>query len=110
MNKIFILLIASAFSSFCLAEDAKTQRRIDELERSVKTLNEKVEKMESTLMKGGGFMIVANVTCEINTPFNGEYAATELSEQAARNSVIEQCKAKVPDATQCLPQFVKCKK
>ena len=92
------------------AGDAKIQSRIEELEKSVQVLQQKVEKMESTLMKGGGFMITTNASCEIETPFNGTFSATELSEKAARRSVIEQCKEKLSDHNQCGEISVKCKK
>ena len=112
-----VFLVLLCFSALAQAqtpkdrnEADKLRRRVDELENTVKALQDKIQKMEATLMKGGGFMIVANFTCEIKTPFDGEYTATELSESAARNSVMEQCKAKASDKNQCSSLFVKCSK
>ncbi len=104
------MLILSTAVPFAHANDARLQQKVDELEKSVRSLEDKVQKMESTLMKGGGFMIVANYTCDIDTPFNGSYSSTELSEKAARQSVMDKCREKVSDATQCSATFVKCKK
>ena len=105
---LFFPLIASAQNR--QSDDARLRQRVDELEKSVATLQDKVQKMESTLMKGGGFMITANYTCELSTPFDGDYTATELSEQAARTSVLDQCQTKARDKNQCLPVLVKCNK
>lgn len=108
MRNLFLtlLILFTGTSSFAQSD----QKRLDDMEKKLKTLSEKVEKLENTLTKSNGFMIVANVTCDIKTPFNGEFTATELSESAARSSVMEKCQQKVPDKTQCLPQFVTCKK
>lgn len=103
---LFSLVCITTLSSWAQSD----QKRLDEMEKKLKTLSEKVEKLESTLTKSNGFMIVANVNCTIKTPFDGEFTATELSENAARSSVMEKCQQKVPDKTQCLPQFVSCKK
>lgn len=104
------LIFWMVLSSLAFANDAALQKRVEDMEKQLKGLKEKVEKMENTLTKSNGFMIVSNVSCDIKTPFNGEFTATELSETAARRSVIEKCEQKVPDKTQCLPQFVQCKK
>lgn len=109
MTKIFLAL-GLILPALCFADDAALQKRMEEMEKQIKGLQQKVEKMENTLTKSNGFMIVANVSCDIKTPFNGEFNATELSETAARRAVIEKCEQKVPDKTQCLPQFVQCKK
>lgn len=106
---IFSILFLGA-QSFAETTSPRNQDRIDELEKSVKVLQEKVNKMESTLMKGGGFMIVANYTCTIDAPFNGPFSATELSEKTARDSVIAQCREKNKDNGQCDPGRVKCGK
>jgi len=103
---VFFPLIAQAGQS----EEDRLRQRVDELEKNVQTLQDKVQKMESTLMKGGGFMITANYTCELNTPFDGEYTATELSEKAAKTSVMEKCQSKARDKGQCLPLLIKCNK
>lgn len=108
--KSALFFLCLVLTSMTWAQDAKTQKRLDELERSVKTMQEKIEKMESTLIKNGGFMLTANFTCEINTPFNGSYVATELSETAAKRSVMDKCKHSVPDNSQCTEMFVQCKK
>ncbi|MBY0383567.1 hypothetical protein K2X05_00275 [bacterium] len=105
-NFLFLFIFLTTISSFAQSD----QKRLDEMENKLKTLSEKVEKLEKTLTKSNGFMIVANVNCTIKTPFDGEFTATELSESAARSSVTEKCQQKVPDKTQCLPQFVVCKK
>jgi hypothetical protein len=110
MRYKLLLFLLLGFFQTALAQDANTQKRLEDMEKQLKSLKEKVEKMENTLTKSNGFMIVANVSCEIQTPFDGTFEATELSETAARNSVTEKCKQKVPDKTQCLPQFVKCRK
>ncbi len=110
LQKILLFTGMILFSLATFAQEASTQKRLDEMEKQLKTLKDKVEKMESTLTKSNGFMIVANVSCDIKTPFDGEFTATELSETAARSAVIEKCKQKVPDKTQCLPQFIQCKK
>ena len=110
MLQRFLFTTMLFISSQIRAQDTSTQKRLDEMEKQLKNLKDKVEKMESTLTKSNGFMIVANVSCDIKTPFDGEFTATELSESAARQAVIEKCKQKVPDKTQCLPQFVQCKK
>lgn len=110
LNKTLLLLGIFCVSLQSFSEDASTQKRLDDMEKQLKTLKDKVDKMESTLTKSNGFMIVANVSCDIKTPFDGEFNATELSESAARLAVIEKCKQKVPDKTQCLPQFVQCRK
>lgn len=96
------------FSIGAFAEDS--QKRIEDLEKQLKNLQQKVEKMENTLTRSNGFMIVANVTCDIHTPFDGDFTATELSETAARQSVMKQCTDKLSDKSRCLPQFVTCKK
>lgn len=108
MKTIFIITLIFSFS-YTWADEA-SNKRLEALESKVKSLEEKVNKLDSVLMKPGGLNIIANVSCEINTPFNGDYVATELSETAARNSVMEKCREKLSDKTQCLPQFVKCKK
>lgn len=100
---LFLFLASLSFAD-------SAQDRLDGMESELKNLKARVEKMESTLTRSNGFMIVANVTCDIKTPFDGNYTATELSETAARTSVMDKCKQKVPDKTQCLPQFVQCKK
>ena len=107
---MFLLTLLSLIitSSSAFADDS--QKRIEELEKQLKELKQKVEKMENTLTKSNGFMIVANVTCDIHTPFDGDFTATELSETAARQSVIKQCTDKLSDKSRCLPQFVICKK
>ena len=111
MMKILILITPLFFISLSSADNVgSSNKRMDALEAQVKALQEKVDKMESVLNKPGGLNIMANVSCEIHTPFDGDYVATELSETAARNSVMEQCRQKLSDKTQCLPQFVKCKK
>lgn len=108
MKRNFLVLLISLMSHSGFAQN--DQKRLDDMEKKLKTLSEKVEKLENTLTKSNGFMIVANVNCTIKTPFDGEFTATELSESAARSSVMEKCQQKVPDKTQCLPQFVVCKK
>lgn len=97
-------------ASFARSEDTATSKRLDALEAQVKSLQEKLNKMDTVLAKPGGLNIMANVSCQISTPFDGDYVATELSETAARNSVMEKCREKLSDKTQCLPQFVRCKK
>ncbi len=99
-----------AFAESTRNQEDALRKRIAELEQTVQNLQEKVNRMESTLTKGGGFMIVANYTCEISTPFDGNFSATELSEKAAKSSVIDQCKSKVADKNQCSDFFVKCHK
>lgn len=108
--KFMILLFAFLSSGTASADDAQLRKRIDELERQVKTMGEKVDKMDSTFNKGGGFMLTPHFTCTIDAPFNGPFTATELSEQAARTSVIEQCRAVNKNNGQCEVASVKCKK
>ncbi len=116
MNKIifialFLLTVsAHAQDAKSRAEQDRLRAKVEELEKTVKSLEDKVGKMESTLMKGGGFMITANTTCEINTPFDGAYVSTELSEKAARLAVMEKCREKVADKSLCTDMFVKCAK
>jgi hypothetical protein len=105
-----LIPLCSFFFYWTLASADDSQKRIEALENQVKELKQKVEKMENTLTRSNGFMIVANVTCDIRTPFDGEFTATELSETAARQSVAEKCLQKVPDKSRCLPQFITCKK
>lgn len=104
-----VLLLTLFISGTAHANDAQS-KRIEELERQVKTLTDKVDKMESTFNKGGGFMLTPHFTCEIDAPFNGPFTATELSEQAARASVMEKCKAVNKNNGQCEPASIKCKK
>jgi uncharacterized protein (DUF342 family) len=103
-------LLLSVSVSFSVAFADESQKRIEDLEKQIKELKQKVEKMENTLTRSNGFMIVANVTCDINTPFDGSFTATELSETAARQSVTDKCLQKLSDKSRCLPQFVVCKK
>ncbi len=110
MKVVLFFIVLVGISSVGLANEAALQKRVEDMEKQLKGLKDKVEKMENTLTKSNGFMIVSNVSCDIKTPFDGEFTATELSESAARRSVIEKCEQKVPDKTQCLPQFVQCKK
>ncbi len=103
-------LLLSVTVSFSVAFADESQKRIEDLEKQIKELKQKVEKMENTLTRSNGFMIVANVTCDIHTPFDGDFTATELSETAARQSVTDKCLQKLSDKSRCLPQFVICKK
>ncbi len=107
---MFLITICSFLFSTSSAFADDSQKRIEELEKQIKELKQKVEKMENTLTRSNGFMIVANVTCDIHTPFDGDFTATELSETAARQSVTKQCTDKLSDKSRCLPQFVTCKK
>ncbi len=105
-----ISVFCTLLFSFTLVFADESQKRVEELEKQIKELKQKVEKMENTLTRSNGFMIVANVTCDIHTPFDGDFTATELSETAARQSVTDKCLQKVPDKSRCLPQFITCKK
>ena len=107
--KFIILAVALVTSINAQADDSQ---RIEDLERQVKTLTEKVNKMESTFNKGGGFMLTPHFTCVIETPFNGTYSATELSETAAREGAITKCNdnSAARGTGQCTNMNVKCPK
>jgi hypothetical protein len=107
---MILLTVSGLILSMTCAFADNSQKRIEDLEKQVKELSQKVERMENTLTRSNGFMIVANVTCDIHTPFDGVFTATELSETAARQSVTKQCTDKLSDKSRCLPQFVTCKK
>jgi hypothetical protein len=108
--KFIFILVLSLWPFSAIADDEKLQKRIDELEKQVKVLSEKVNKMDSTFNKGGGFMLTPHFTCEIEVPFEGTFTATELSEKAARNSVVEQCREKLKKDNRCDNFNVSCKK
>jgi len=100
---MFELLLAFSF----LSSGADSNARIQELEKKMQALEERMGKIEATA-KGGGFMAVPSYSCEINTPFDGKFESTQLSETAARETVMGDCRKNVKDTSQCQPLFVKC--
>lgn len=89
---------------------ANNQERITELEAQVKDLSQRLTQLEGQLksVKTGGFTITPVVNCELTTPFDGQYTASELSKSAATNAVIEKCKEKANNKAECFSSRVVC--
>lgn len=104
----YLCLLILTFSSPALAKESE---RIEKLEAQLKTLSARVETLEGQLkqVQKGGFTIVPVVNCEIITPFDGTFNASELSKTAATNSVVEKCKAKASNQSDCASKHVVCK-
>lgn len=84
---------------------------VKELEAKVQNLSTRLEVLEGHFknVQKGGFSIVAVQNCELNTPFDGNYVATELSKAAAIAVIVENCKQKAKNKHECVAQRVVCK-
>lgn len=103
--KLFFVGVLCASTAF-----ANDSARIAELEAQVKDLSQRLAQIEGQLkqVKTGGFNITPVANCELTTPFDGSYTASELSKAAATNTVIEKCKEKANNKAECFASRVVC--
>ena len=111
MRTVSLLLIAISMTVSPALSLAKESERVVQLESQVAALTARVEALEVTFkqVKKGGFTIVPVVNCEITTPVNGNFTATELTKPAASSLVVEKCKEKASNKNDCAPNRVVCK-
>lgn len=98
------------------ASPAELRKRIRHLQEAVIDLQTRVDQLEARL--GGATTATAtgtvapapatNVTCFIETPFDGLFDATEATETKARIEAVKACMAKVKSRIHCSAQKVKC--
>lgn len=110
MKNILISSFALSFLCFYNTAFADDSAKVAELEAQVKDLSQRLSQIEGQLkqVKGGGFTIVPVTNCELTTPFDGNYTASELSKAAAKTAVIEKCKEKANNKNECFESRVVC--
>ena len=104
MVAFFLLLV-----TFSQAQ-TNTDARLNDLEKTVKSLEDKVRRLESmaTQTKPGSSTLTYS-TCYIETPFNGTFSATEVTEDGARFGAMEKCSKTLNDVNfACDKRKVKC--
>ncbi|MCC6137046.1 MAG: hypothetical protein IT287_00305 [Bdellovibrionaceae bacterium] len=111
MSKTIKLLFLTVFATYPASSYAKGDERLAQLESQVAALTTRIEAMEANFkqVKKGGFTIVPVVSCELTTPVNGSFTATELTKPAALTLVIEKCKEKASNKNDCAANRVVCK-
>lgn len=84
---------------------------VKELETKVQNLSLRLETLEKHFksVQQGGISIVPVQNCELVTPFDGNFAATELSKPAAIALIVENCKQKAKNKQDCVSTRVVCK-
>lgn len=86
------------------------ESRLAALEQSVKSLEEKIRKLESTALQNKSSLATPGYfTCYVETPFNGTFSATEVTEDGARFAAMEKCSKSLNEGNfACGKRKVKC--
>lgn len=107
MIKLLVLL----FSFIPVVAVAEDSPKVKTLETQVQNLTARVEAMEAHFreIKKGGFNLVAVKNCELKTPYDGNYTATELSNAAAIAVIVDTCMKKAKNKNECNADRVVCK-
>ncbi len=98
------------------ASPAELRKRIRHLQEAVIDLQTRVDQLEARLGSSNSATAsgtlssapAANITCFIETPFDGLFDATESTETKARIEAVKACMAKVKSRIHCSAQKVKC--
>lgn len=126
MRRFFLIaLTILSFSNFLSAQarlqlsddreasPTELRKRIRHLQEAVIDLQTRVDQLEARLGAGanaatGAAATAANVTCFIETPFDGVFDATAPTETKSRIEAVKACMARVKSRIHCSSQKVKC--
>ncbi|MEZ4814117.1 MAG: hypothetical protein R3A80_02785 [Bdellovibrionota bacterium] len=121
MRSFFLVsALTLSFSSLAFAKDrlelsneksgstAELRKRIRKLQEAVIDLQERVDQLEGKSGATGTAVASGDVTCFIETPFDGLFDATAPTETKARIEAAKACMAKVKSRIHCSAEKVKC--
>lgn len=124
MRSFFLIsALALCFSSLAFTKDrlelsneksgstTELRKRIRKLQEAVIDLQERVDQLEGKAGASGaaGAAVASgDVTCFIETPFDGLFDATAPTETKARIEAAKACMAKVKSRIHCSAEKVKC--
>lgn len=128
MRSFYLIILTTLFASNLLGAQARLQlsddrdatpaelrKRIRHLQEAVIDLQTRVDQLEArlgtsanTATVSGTLAPAANVTCYIETPFDGVFDATAATETKSRIEAVKACMGKVKSRIHCSSQKVKC--